>query len=276
MRATHAISAQTAKVAEFKSTQLATTEATLPHDRSDGKSPASAESDAAKPSVERNKAAPMIVIGFVGGYVRKGNAVHSPVKVAASLRAAFREGVHVEVFENHHREEAYQEILQLLGMNGSRAKTRQYKENDEASENGKRAARIIIYGMSWGASETVALARELEQQKIPVLLTIQVDSVRKFGENDGLIPANVAEAVNFYQNDGLLHGRAQIRAADASRTKILGNFHYQYKASPLACKEYPWWDRLLAKYHTNIECDPVVWDRVEGLIRERLPGLAEK
>jgi hypothetical protein len=122
----------------------------------------------------------------------------------------------------------------------------------------------------------VALASELEKQKIPVLLTIQVDSVRKFGENDGLIPANVAEAANFYQNDGLLHGRAQIRAADASRTKILGNFHYGYKADPLACKEYPWWDRLLAKYHTNIECDPTVWNRVEALIREKLPALSEK
>ena len=47
-----------------------------------------------------------------------------------------------------------------------------------------------------------------------MLLTIQVDSISKRGENDALIPANVAEAINFYQPNGLLHGQAQIRAAD--------------------------------------------------------------
>ena len=84
-------------------------------------------------------------------------------------------------------------------------------------------ARIAIYGHSWGASETVTLARALGVQGIPVLLTIQVDSVRKPGENDDTIPANVAQAVNFYQRTGLLHGLAAIHAADASRTRILGN-----------------------------------------------------
>jgi len=56
--------------------------------------------------------------------------------------------------------------------------------------------------MSWGGAETVALARELGEQKIPVLLTIQVDSVTKVGQNDAVIPANVAEAANFYQTEG--------------------------------------------------------------------------
>lgn len=218
--------------------------------------------------VERSKPAPVIVIGFVGGFVRKGNGVHSPVKVAASLRQAYPEGVHVEVFENHHREDAYRRVLQLLDADRA----------GPPSEDRKRAAQIIIYGMSWGGAETVTLARELKKQKIPVLLTIQVDSVTlgKFGENDGVIPANVAEAVNFYQNDGLLHGRAQIRAEDSSRTRILGNYRYAYKKSAPSCGAYPWWDRWLAKYHTSIECDDAVWNRVEGLIREKLSAPAEK
>src|SRR5262249_25142046 len=109
-----------------------------------------------------------------------------------------------------------------------------------------------------------------------VLLTVQVDSVAKLRQNDEVIPANVAEAANFYQTDGLLHGRSEIRAADAKRTRILGNFRLEYKRRSLNCDEYPWYGRLFTRYHTEIECDPEVWNRVETLIRAKLPPLQEK
>jgi len=214
----------------------------------------------AKSSVEPAKA-PTIVVGFVGGFVRRDNAIHSPVQIAARLRGAYLSGVHVEVFENHHRQDAYRKILQLLDI----------AHTGKLSAAEKRDARIIIYGMSWGGSETLALARELEAQEIPVLLTIQVDSVAKPGQNDEVIPANVAEAANFYQTNGLLHGRPQIRAEEQGRTRILGNFRYDYKANSLRCEGYPWYDRVFTKYHTEIECDPAVWNRVEQMIREKLP-----
>ena len=209
---------------------------------------------------------PTIVIGFVGGFVRRGNAVHSPVKLAARLRQEYPTGVHVEVFENHHREDAYRRVLELLDA----------AHRGKPNEDEKRNARVIIYGMSWGGSETVMLARELQKQNIPVLLTVQVDSVGKLGQDDGAIPANVSEAANFYQTNGLLHGREEIHAANSSRTRILGNFQYEYKTQPVNCGEYPWWDRLFAKYHTEIECDPAVWSRVEALIRSRLPAVENK
>lgn len=129
--------------------------------------------------------------------------------------------------------------------------------------------------MSWGGSETVALARELEKDHIPVLLTIQVDSVAKIKQNDALIPANVREAVNFYQPNGILRGRPEIRAADEKRTRILGNFRFDYKSKTIKCDRYPWYDRVFAKYHTEIECDPVVWNQVESLIRSKLPPARE-
>ena len=204
--------------------------------------------------------APALVIGFVGGFVKHDDMVHSPVQVAARIRADFPSGVHVAVFENRREEEAHQEILKILDSN----------HDGTLSEEEKGEARIVIYGMSWGGSETVELARELAKDKIPVLLTIQVDSVEKRGENDRVIPANVAEAVNFYQTDGLLHGEQQITAADPARTKILGNYRYTYAEKPLECVDYPWWDRLFVKPHTEIECDPEVWKRVEELIKERL------
>jgi len=204
---------------------------------------------------------PVIVIGFVGGFVRHDNMVHSGVQLAAHLREAYPSGVYVEVFENRRREKAHRKILSLLDVG----------HGGKLSDEEKQNARIIIYGMSWGGSETVVLARELEKENIPVLLTIQVDSVAKIRQDDAIIPANVREAVNYYQPNGILHGLPEIRAADGTRTHILGNFRFDYKSKSIRCDRYPWYDRFFAKYHTEIECDPVVWNQVESLIRSKLP-----
>ena len=64
-------------------------------------------------------------------------------------------------------------------------------------------------------------------------------------------------------------GSSSIRAADASRTQILGNFKFDYATKPVSCPEYPWMARTFMKSHIEIECDPVVWHRVEELIRAR-------
>ena len=135
----------------------------------------------------------------------------------------------------------------------------------------KQNARIIIYGHSWGGSESIYLARALKKEGIPVLLTLQVDSVSRPGSNDTTIPANVAQAANFYQPHGLVRGHHDIRAADAAGTQIIGNFRFDYEKSSLNCGEYPWYDRIFVKPHTQIECDPIVWDQVESLIRANLP-----
>jgi hypothetical protein len=204
---------------------------------------------------------PAMVIGFVGGFVKHDNAIHSTVQVVKHLRKQYAAGVYVEAFENRHREKAYQEIRRRLDRN----------HDGTLSTEEKRNARIVIFGHSWGASETVTLARKLERDGIPVLLTIQVDSVSKIGQNDRVIPANVGQAINFYQPDGIVHGRPAIRAADPARTEIVGNFRFDYKANPISCEGYPWFDRVLVKAHTEIECDPKVWNQVEELIYSKLP-----
>ncbi|HXW57375.1 MAG TPA: hypothetical protein VEJ67_16610 [Candidatus Cybelea sp.] len=208
---------------------------------------------------------PAIVIGFVGGFVRGDNAVHGTVQLAAHLQREYPSGVAVKVFENRHEDQAYREIVRLLDGD----------HDGEVSPAEKRNARIVIFGHSWGASEAVELARQLEKQNIPVLLTVQVDSIHKYGEDDARIPANVREAANFYQSDGWLHGRARIYAADPERTRIIGNFKFNYKASSIGCEDrYPMIDRVFMKAHTEIECDPKVWKEVESLIKSNLtrPG----
>jgi hypothetical protein len=203
---------------------------------------------------------PVIVIGFVGGFVKHDNPVHSEVQLAARLRKAYPIGVDVETFESYRREKARKKILALLDTN----------HDGTLSPAEKQNAHIILYGHSWGGSDAVTLARELGKDSIPVLLTIQVDSIRKIRQNDAVIPANVAQAVNFYQTSGLLHGQSRIRAADPLRTHIIGNFRFDYKATPYTCDAYPWYDRLFVKSHTQIECDPDVWGRAESLIRSEL------
>ena len=77
-------------------------------------------------------------------------------------------------------------------------------------------------------------------------------------------------SVNFYQGRGLLHGRPLIRAADASRTQILGNFRFDYKTNTIDCDGYPWFARVFMKPHIEIKSDPIVWRQVESLIRAKL------
>ena len=201
--------------------------------------------------------APIIVVGFAGGYIQRDAMAHGEVRFATRLRREYALGMHVEVFENHHGKMALRQILLLLDAN----------HDGVLAPAEKQRARIILYGHSWGGSETVALARQLERNGIPVLLTVQVDSVTKRGQRDGSIPANVAEAANFYQADGLLHGRRQIHAMDPATTRILGNFQFDYRLNHVACDRYPWFARTFMKPHIEIENDPRVWDEVDTLIR---------
>ena len=206
--------------------------------------------------------APTIVIGFLGGHVRHDDAVHSTVILAHNLQKDYAGAVHVETFENRRLDDAHSLIIHLLGPD----------HQGQLIEPEKRAARIILYGHSWGASAVVTLARNLQRDGIPVLLTVQVDSISRSGQNDAVIPENVARAANFYQDAGFLHGRQAIRAADASRTQILGNFRIDYSRKPISCPNYPWYDRIFMRSHIEIECDPAVWQRVEELIRIQLPA----
>ena len=202
----------------------------------------------------------VIVIGFVGGFVKHDDVRHPEVQFAGLLRERYPSVVHAEVFSNHDGKKALRRVLQLLDTNGDGVLTAGEKEQ----------ASIIIYGHSWGGSQTVTLARQLGQQGVPVLLTIQVDSVYKPGHDDAEIPPNVRNAINFYQTKGLIHGRSSIRAADRSRTNIIGNFQMTYQHRRINCDNYPWIARQLNKPHHEIENDPLVWEQIASMIDSEL------
>jgi hypothetical protein len=221
----------------------------------------SAAADGAGAMVARPHASPScIVVGFVGGFVRHNDLHHGPVQLAERIHRGVPKDAYVQVFENRHRKTAYNTILRLLDLN----------HDGLLSEDEKARARIILYGHSWGASAAVLLARDLNRLGIPVLLTAQVDSVAKPWQNDDVIPSNVATAVNFYQPHGLIHGRAQITAAEPSKTQVLGNFRFDYRKEPIKCEGTTWFARTFTPSHMQSECDPHVWSQIEELVHERM------
>ena len=208
--------------------------------------------------LDEGQSRPAIVVGFVGGFVHRTDARHSEVQLIKKIQSIYGDGVRAEIFENRQRQQALRFILASLAGDGKGA-------NEPRPD-----ATIILFGHSWGASTAVYLARDLWQLGVPVTLLVQVDSIRKHGEDDAVIPPNVHQAINFYQDQGVLHGRRLITASDPSRTSILGNFRFHYETEPSECRAYPWYNRVLFKGHTAIECDPQVWSQVSELLRVRL------
>lgn len=220
-----------------------------------------AEAEHAGAAIQQVPSSPdAIVIGFVGGFVRHDNSHHGPVVSAKRLKSSAPPNTFIRVFENRRRKSAYQTILRLLDRD----------HDGELSPEEKAQARIVLYGQSWGGAAAVLLARDLARAGIPVLLTVQVDSVAKLWQSDRVISDNVAAAANFYQPHGIIHGRQQIVAANPEKTRILGNYRFDYKKSPVTCRGYTWADRFFTPGHMQSECDPALWSRVEALVLQSL------
>jgi hypothetical protein len=204
---------------------------------------------------------PTLVFGFMGGFVKRADGRHPAVKFVQQLREQYPGMVDARVFENRKYREAYEIIRQRLDAD----------HDGELSDREKSPARILLFGTSWGGSAVVYLARRLNEDGIPVLLTVQIDSVAKIGHDDSVIPPNVHQAVNYYQTHGWVRGRRKIVAQDPIRTKILGNFLLSYDKDPVTCDNFPWYDYIV-KTHVETECDPKVWSDVEALVRRELPA----
>jgi pimeloyl-ACP methyl ester carboxylesterase len=208
---------------------------------------------AAPPSRPANRT---VVIGFLGGFEHWNDEHRGVRRVALDLRARGDLDVVAETFGNHHRPAAMMFLRRLLDTNG----------DGKLDATERASARVVLYGQSWGGAAAVKAARELESWGVPVLLTVQVDSV---GLSDAVIPPNVRSAANFFQHDPFtIHGRQEIRAADPARTEILGNYEltYFFRSIDAPPGSASWARRNLAGSHAKMELDPAVWAQVEGLI----------
>jgi hypothetical protein len=195
-----------------------------------------------------------LILGFLGGVQPWDNEREGTRRLALKLRAMNLPGVHVETLENRRRELALQLIENAFDRN----------RDGKLDEGESARVRLIIYGQSFGGAAVVKLARELAARGIPVLLTVQVDSV---GRGDGVIPANVRRAANLYQDDGIfIRGERPIRAADAEKTEIAGNFRFSYKNKKVDMSGVSWHKKIFRDAHAKMDRDPEVWAKVEELI----------
>jgi hypothetical protein len=195
-----------------------------------------------------------LIIGFMGGRDSWQDENVGVGRLAAKLRKSELNAVHVETVENLKRGLALEFVKNSLDRNGS----------NELDESERSSARIILYGQSFGGAAVVKFARQLNEIAVPVLLTIQIDSV---GRGDEMIPPNVRTAANFYQSNGrLIRGAKNIRATDPNRTVILFNRRIDYRNRNVQMRRLPWYKRAFRTDHLRMDNDPEVWQEVEQLI----------
>jgi hypothetical protein len=206
----------------------------------------------------------VLIIGFLGGRESWDNRKQSVRKMALKLRAMGLAEAHVETVENKKRRLA----LDLIRNAFDRDRDGRLDERERAS------ARLVLYGQSFGGAAVVKLARQLEKMDVPILLTVQVDSV---GRGDKMIPSNVARAANLFQRNGLIiKGEREIRPQDPIRTRIIGNFQFDYSHKKINLSEVSWQKKLFRVAHTKMDHDPAVWGLVEKIILDVINPKTDK
>jgi hypothetical protein len=197
-----------------------------------------------------------LVVGFLGGFER-WNDEHRGVRRLV-LRLRERPAVYAESASHRRRRTALKFIRRALDTN----------HNGRLDQDERDAARVVLFGQSWGGGAAILAARSLNKLGVPVLLTVQVDSV---GLRDNLIPPNVSAAVNFFQHDPLtVHGERNIRPVDPSRTRILGNFQATYLFRRVNGDGASWLRHKLGGSHAKMELDPATWDLVDRYIDDAI------
>lgn len=195
-----------------------------------------------------------LILGFMGGRDSWRNTEVGVGWLAQRLRERRMPGVHVETVENGKRDLAVRLVQESLDRN----------HNGRLQEAERANAQIIVYGQSFGGAAVVKFPRQLDALDIPILLTVQVDSV---GRNDAVIPPNVRRAANLYQDSGwLIRGEGPIRAEDPERTETLDNFRFQYDNSDIDLSHLSWYKTIGRAAHAKMDRDPAVWQKVEELI----------
>lgn len=195
-----------------------------------------------------------LIIGFQGGRDDWNNEKVGVGQMAIRLRELKLPRTHIQTVENTKRDLALRFVKAAVDRN----------QDGHLDESERKSARIILYGESFGGAAVVKFARQLQELEIPLLLTVQVDSV---GRNDEVIPSNVKAAANLYQRNGkVIRGPQAIRAQDPNRTQILGNFRYDYTDSTIDISDLPWHKTFLRSDHARMDRDPKVWQKVEELI----------
>jgi hypothetical protein len=197
-----------------------------------------------------------LILGFLGGRENWDDSSRGVRQLAMKIDSMNLADVHIETLENRKRDLAMELILNTFDSN----------QNGYLDERERGRARLIMFGHSLGGAAVVKVSHNLSDMGIPVLLTVQIDSVG-FTYDDHVIPSNVRRAANLFQLDGwLLVGEDKIVPQDPDKTKIIANLKFDYKDKEIDMSGVPWERRLLSVPHSKMDADPEVWSTVERLI----------
>ena len=203
----------------------------------------------------------ILIIGIMGGREPWNNDARNVRKLALKLRSMNDPETCVETVENKKRSLAVELINNAFDRN----------RDGKLDERERASIRLILYGQSFGGAAVVKLARQLKKMDVPVLLTVQVDSI---GRGDRTIPPNVARAANLFQRNGwFIRGEPEIHAEDPARTTIIGNFKYDYSHKQVDVSRVPFMKKAFRVAHTRMEYDSDVWTKVEELILDTIKTL---
>ena len=203
-----------------------------------------------------------LILGFLGGRENWDDSSRGVRQLAMKIDSMNLPDVHIETLENRKRDLAMELILNSFDSN----------RDGYLGERERSTARLIMFGHSLGGAAVVKLSHNLGNMGIPVLLTVQIDSVG-FTYDDHVIPSNVKRAANLYQLDGwLLVGEDEIVPEDPEKTKIIANLKFDYKDKEVDMSGVPWERRLLSVPHSKMDADAEVWSTVEQFILSEIGG----
>ncbi|HXU35271.1 MAG TPA: hypothetical protein VN937_02840 [Blastocatellia bacterium] len=206
----------------------------------------------------------ILILGFMGGREPWNNDKHCVRRLALELRSMNLPDVHVETVENEKRSLAIELVKNAFDRN----------HDGKLDQRECASAKLILYGQSFGAAAVVKFARQLKQIGVPVLLSVQVDSI---GRDDSIIPSNVGRAANLFQRNGwFIRGEQEIRAEDPTKTTIVGNFKYDYSDSKIDISKVSWMKKSFRIAHTRMEYDDEAWGKVEELVLATVNGVRRR
>ena len=156
----------------------------------------------------------VVVVGYTGGLDTPGNPYSGIVEIRDRLRALNHPDLCVRTFSAYTWWHGYHWVRSKFGIAGSQVLS---------SEELAAGPKVIVYGHSFGGWATHSLSRRLQGNGIPVVLTVQIDTV---GIKDTAVPTNVGEAANYHRKAFFPpYGQSEIYATDPGKTRILGNFY---------------------------------------------------
>ena len=197
-----------------------------------------------------------LILGFLGGFEDWDDESRGVRKLATKIDSLKLSHVHIETLENRKRDLAIRFIRNTFD----------HDQNGFLDDRERDSVRLILYGHSLGGAAVVELSRELKKMGVPILLTVQIDSV-DLVYDDHLIPSNVKRAANLFQNDGwILRGENKIEPVNPHKTKIIANIRFDYQNKNIDMSNLTWERKLFSLPHTKMDADPEVWATVEQMI----------